>query len=177
MSVFDYKRKAKSISFSSIPRTLHSVEGLVIHNTGAGGHDTAANNADYFATGNDRQAGAHIFIDYEGLTAFSIPLRRSAFAVGNPGGSYAPGSYYGKLNNTNTVSIELCAIDNRPISEAQRRSLLKIAKWVKKKCPNIKYIVRHYDIVKKDCPHYYVKDRKAWLNLQLDLLVAMSLRG
>ena len=171
--VFDYKRMAKSNSYGA-SRSLNSIEGLVIHMTGAGGNDTAKNNADYFATGNTRSAGAHIFIDYEGNTSLSIPLRRTAWSVGNPGGAYKRGAYFAMLNNSNTVSIELCAIDNRPVSQKQRDALMNVSRWVKKKCPNLKYIVRHYDIVQKDCPHYYVKNQGAWLNLQLDILVAIG---
>ena len=166
--VFDYKRKAKHISYGSI-RPLSSIAGIVIHYTGNKG-DTAKNNADFFATGNERAAGAHIFIDGAGLSAYSVPIRRTAFSVGNPNGSYVPGAYYGILNNSNTVSIELCDLIGHPVTPSQKRELIKIIKWIKMKCPHVKHIVRHYDIVKKNCPEYYVENRPEWLALQRELL-------
>lgn len=165
--IFDYKRKAKSISYGRL-RSLRSIQGIVVHYTSNRG-DSAMNNADFFATGNDRYAGAHIFIDRAGLSAYSVPIRRVAYSVGNPNGSYRPGAFYSILNNTNTVSIELCDLIGHPVNFAQKKTLIKIVKWLKKKCPNIKYIVRHYDIVQKICPEYYVENRQEWLVLQKEL--------
>lgn len=166
--IFDYARKSKKISYGAV-RTKSSIKGIVIHNTGNSG-DTAKNNADYFATGNTRSAGAHIFIDRKGLSAYSIPITRIAYAVGNPKGAYKRGSYFSTLNNANTVSIELCDINGQAISDLQLQTLIKTVKWLAKQCPNIKYIVRHYDIVNKDCPAYYVKNDKLWKKLQTLLL-------
>ena len=166
--IFDYARKAKPCSYGGL-RKKESIKGIVIHYT-SGSKDTAKNECDYFATGNTRNAGAHIFVDYEGLSGRSIPLNRIAWSVGNPGGCYKRGTYYATLNNSNTVSIELCGIANRLASEAQIKETIKIVKWLKKKCPNIEYIVRHYDIVKKNCPAPYVADEKAWLKLRSRLL-------
>ena len=57
-----YKRLAKSISYNSKKRSRKDVKYIVIHYTGNTG-DTAKNNADYYATGNTREAGAHFFVD------------------------------------------------------------------------------------------------------------------
>lgn len=165
---FDYKRKAKHYSYGSL-RNRNKVKGIVIHYTSLK-NDTAKNECDYFATGNTRCAGAHIFVDYKGKTGKSVNLNRIAFSVGNPGGAYARGSYYSTLNNTNTVSIELCGIADRLASEKQIKATEEVIKWVKSKCPNVKYIVRHYDIVKKACPLPYVENEKEWRKLQNRLL-------
>lgn len=166
--IFDYARKAKSISYGAL-RNKNDILGVVIHYTGNKG-DKAKSNADFFATGNTRSAGAHIFIDGDGMSARSIPLNRIAYAVGNPKGSYPKGPYYSTLNNANTVSIELCDIIDKGITDKQLATLIKVIKWVYKKCPNIQFIVRHYDIVKKDCPSYYVKNKTQWKKLQTLLL-------
>ena len=166
--IFDYKRKAKPVSYGRV-RMLSSVKGVVIHYTGNRG-DTAKNNVDFFATGNTRPAGAHIFIDGAGLSALSVPLRRVAWSVGNPGGCYAPGGYYNILNNSNTVSIELCDLVGHPVTEAQLEKLKTILHYIKKKCPNCTEVARHYDIVKKCCPEYYVENRPEWLKLRAELL-------
>lgn len=170
--IFDYVRKAKKVSFGN-KRTWLSCKGVVIHYTG-NKSDTARNNCDYFATGNTRSAGAHIFIDGKGLSAYSVPLSRIAYAVGNPKGAYKKGAYYSTLNNANTISIELCDIVDHGITDAQKKTLIKVCKWLKKHCPNIQNVVRHYDIVQKDCPSYYVANKKEWLKLQKELLKAIG---
>ncbi len=179
--IFDYARMCKSKTSGGLRiygdlRSKKNIKGIVIHYTDATpkNTDTARNNCDFFATGIDRQASAHIFIDYMGLSARSLPLNRVAFSVGNPKNSYAKGSYYATLNNNNTVSIELCGIVGRKASDYQVETLLKVCKWIKSKCPNVEYVVRHYDIVKKECPKYYVDNKKDWLKLQSKLLTAIS---
>ena len=45
----------------------------VIHFTGNKG-DTAKNNADFYATGNTREAGAHFFVDKKSEIWESVPM-------------------------------------------------------------------------------------------------------
>lgn len=172
--IFDYKRKAKSKSFKNIggkpvKRKSTSIIGLVIHST-SGTKDSAKNEADYFATGNDRFAGAHSFVDYAGKTSRSIPWNYIAWSVGDKNGK---GQYYGSLNNTNTISIELCGVEKRDPSAAQIKALKKLIRYYGKKCPNIKYIVRHYDITTKACPTRYqgtAKNNAKWQELKSELM-------
>lgn len=173
--IYDYYIKAKKCSYGSL-RLKKSIKGIVIHNTGNTG-DTALNNLKYFGAdgGNERPAGAHFFIDQSGKIGRSIPMNRSAYAVGNPNGSYAPGTYCDILNNSNTVSIELCDIMTKEPSEEMIKSLKRLVRYIKKYCPNVEYVVRHYDIVRKDCPHRYVKDEAAWLKLRSKLLAAINI--
>ena len=169
--VFDYVRRAKSVSFGGL-RSKGSIIGVALHWT-EGSTDTAQNECDYFATGNTRSAGAHIFIDRDGKVGFSIPLKRIAWSVMSKG--YLPGAYDGILDNTNTVSIELCGqaefyindkgqeiMTTRPMTASQELSLYNVLYWIKKECPNIKHFVRHYDIKKKPCPKYYVENTDQW---------------
>lgn len=175
--IFDYARKCKHFYYKSGvkhsiyggKRTKKSIKGIVIHYT-SGSKDTAKNECDYFATGIDRSASAHIFIDYAGKSGRSLPLNTIAYSVGNPNGCYQRGSYFSTLNNANTVSIELCGIANRLPSKEQLETLDKVVAWVGRHCPNVKYIVRHYDIVKKACPLPYVENEKEWRKLQNRLL-------
>lgn len=61
--------------------------------------------------------------------------------------------YYNILNNTNTVSIELCSSTyEEPYNRKQIKRTKKLIKYIRRKCPNIKYIARHYDINGKCCP-------------------------
>lgn len=161
-----YKRLAKQISFENKKRKRKDVMYIVIHNTG-NYKDTAKNNADYFATGNTRKAGAHLFIDRDGKIAKSIPLNRTAYSVGGFfSTSYGAGSLFNICTNRNSVSIELCDIVNQPISEKQLKALIKTIKYVKRYCKNVKYIVRHWDVNGKYCPNYYKGvNNKEWEKL------------
>ena len=168
--IFDYARKSKKNSYGGL-RSKKNIKAIVIHNTG-NNKDTAKNNCDFFATGNTRNAGAHIFIDGTGLSARSIPLNRIAWSVGRVG--YLKGSYFAMYNNQNTVSIELCDIMKHGVTDAQKKTLIKICKWLKTQCPNIENVVRHYDIVKKDCPHHYIENKGEWKLLRSELLKAIN---
>ena len=176
--LFNYKRKAKSVSYKTVngkpyKRKDTDIKGLVIHYTG-GTKDTAKNECDFFATGNTRSAGAHCFIGYDGKSGWSIPRNYVAWSVGDNNGR---GEYYGKLTNANTISIELCAIANKDISAKQLKKLKSIVKHYAKHCPNISYIVRHYDITTKLCPARYCNNRtndKKWKNLQSELMLVLK---
>ena len=154
---------AKSISYRAGQRNIKNVIGVVIHNTGNNG-DTAKNNVHYFSKSgtNPRNAGAHLFVSRDGDIQQSIPFEFSAYSVGDKNGR---GSYYGKLTNSNTISIELCDIVSKDISAQQIESVKSILAYLKTICPNIKYIVRHYDITTKSCPARYLNKSK-WENLK-----------
>lgn len=166
---FDYARKAKNISYGGL-RLRSKITGVALHWTNAGSDkDTCYNNCDYFATNNDKQAGAHLFIDRNGKIGYSIPLKRTAWSVMSRG--YTDGAYGGVLDNTNTVSIELCGCEDPkthkgiPMTAEQEESLYKVLKWVKKRCKNVEHFVRHYDIRKKNCPDYFVTHAEEWNKL------------
>jgi len=160
-----YKKTAKAISYAPVKRSRAAVKYIVIHYTG-GTTDTAKNNADYFANGNSRYAGAHFFVDKKGKVARSIPMNRSAYAVG--GDKYADckktggGKYFGKCTNFNSVSIELAASTvKEPYSEKQAQAVKKLVKYIQKYCPNAKTIIRHFDVTGKQCPAGLI-DEKKW---------------
>lgn len=177
--VFNYKRLAKKNSYKCIngkpyKRNLTSVKALVIHYTG-GSKDTAKNECDYFATGNTRSAGAHAFVDYEGKTGLSVYAPYIAWSVGDR--ANGKGKYFGKYNNANTISIELCAIANKDISVKQLKALKKVIRYYKKKCPNIKDIIRHYDITTKVCPARYCNSKAhdaKWQALKSQLMLELK---
>lgn len=143
-------RNAKNISYGN-KRSLNSIKYIVIHYTG-NKKDTAKANADYFATSNTRQAGAHYFVDKKGEIWCSVPISLTAWSVGGlysqSGGA---GSYYQKCTNTNSVSIELCdCTDN--VNWTQMLSVRKLIQYIQEICPNAKKIIRHWDVNGKSCP-------------------------
>ena len=164
---FDYVRKAKHISYGGL-RLKSKIIGVALHWT-EGSHDTAQNECDFFATGNDRYAGAHIFIDRDGKVALSIPLKYIAWSVMSRG--YASGAYDGILDNTNTISIELCGCNDGhdnglKMNIEQETALYEVLKWIKKQCPKVHIFCRHYDIKHKPCPKYYVDNPEDWKQLK-----------
>ena len=142
---------AKSISYGN-KRPLSNIKYIVIHYTGNKG-DTAQNNLDYFANGNTRQAGAHFFVDKKGNVGKSIPMNRTAWAVGGDhrSGRKGEAAYFGKCTNANSVSIELCDMRSKTNWE-QMYATRKLVKYIQSKCPNAKTIIRHWDVNGKDCP-------------------------
>lgn len=94
-------------------------------------------------------------------------MSRTAWSVGgnklNNGGKY-----YGKCNNYNSISIEFCDILEKDISQEQIESAKKLIAYIRKKCPNVKHIIRHYDVTGKLCPYRYIDDDK-WHELRIQL--------
>lgn len=140
-------------------RDKNTVKAIVIHNTGNKG-DTAKNNALYFRNTNTRLAGAHLFIDRSGEIYKSVPYGKTAYSVGGAKWHNDGGQYYGVYGNSNTVSIELCDIVDKYPSKEQIAALKKAIKNVRKKCPNAKKVIRHYDVNGKTCPLYFVDDKR-----------------
>ena len=145
--------KAKSLSYGPV-RPYENVKAIVIHYTGNDSRgDTAVNECKYFASGNQRQAGAHIFVDQYGGICKSVPLSRPAWSVGifftKAGGG---ARYWGTYNNYNTVSIEMCDCASRDPSKKMIKALKKVIKYIRKHCPNATKLVRHFDICGKQCP-------------------------
>lgn len=150
MSITIHKKLAKPISYGK-KRSLDSIRYIVIHYTGNKG-DTAKGNASYFASSNERQAGAHFFVDKAGTIYKSVNMNRIAWSVGGKfsttGGA---GSYYGNCTNTNSISIELCdCIDDTNWS--QMLATRQLVQYIQGKCANAKVILRHWDVNGKSCP-------------------------
>lgn len=153
-------------------RNKKDVKYIVIHNTGNRG-DTAENNANYFKNVNTREAGAHFFIDQNGVIIKSVDLNRVAWAVG--GGKYADcnktggGKLYRIACNANSVSIELCDIMNKQPSDKMIKSVAETVKYIQKYCPNAKDIIRHFDVNGKHCPERMMEDED-WKEFQFKVL-------
>ena len=128
--LINYKKHAKKNSYKyGYKRDRNNVIGIVIHYTGVKG-DTAKNNAKFFATYNERSAGAHLFIDATGYCSKSVNLNEIAWSVGDSRNGH--GTMYNTLNNSNTVSIELCdMIDHEPTAK-QKEKLIRVIKYIKK---------------------------------------------
>lgn len=172
-------RQAKSISYGQ-KRSYKSIKYIVIHYT-EGTKDTAKNNADYFATGNSKEVGAHFFVDKAGEIWKSVNINRTAWSVG--GVRYGDeckaggGKYYGRCTNYNSVSIELCSLTG-DASWEQLKSTRELVLYIQKKCPNAKTIIRHWDVNGKPCPAPFKGQNNArWLRFHTFLTRGYSFKG
>lgn len=152
---------AKKNSYGST-RSLSSIKYIVLHYTGVNG-DSAKNEVKFFATGNTRSAGAHFFVGQDGDVQQSIPLKYIAWSVGDY--KNGKGKYYGMCNNSNSVSIEMCDQLYKDASADQINAVRKLIAYIKTQCPNIKDILRHYDVTTKHCPARYL-DGEKWRKLK-----------
>ncbi len=138
------------------------INDIVIHyvaNPGTNG----AQNRDYFnnlanQTGEKTtSASSHYIIGIDGEIIQCIPLDEVAYA------NYP--------RNEDTVSIECCHPDSTGVfTEATKESLARLVGWL---CEELhlseKDVIRHYDVVGKNCPKYYVEDEDAWKELKKQL--------
>lgn len=144
-------------------RSLAAVRAIVMHYTANSGQmATAKGNARYFEGGSEgRKASAHYVVD-EGNVAYEcVPLDTVAWSVGD--GNKGP---FGKLvNNYNSVSIEMVshtdAAGRYYIPMETQRHAAELYAQLLRQLPNVKYVVRHYDVSLKRCPAPMI-DEAAW---------------
>lgn len=144
-------------------RSLAAIRAIVMHYTANSGQmATAKGNARYFEGGSEgRKASAHYVVD-EGETAYEcVPLDTVAWSVGD--GSKGP--YGGIVNNYNSVSIEMVshtdAAGRYYIPMETQRHAAELYAQLLRQLPNVKYVVRHYDVSLKRCPAPMI-DEAAW---------------
>ena len=144
-------------------RALSTIKYIVIHYTANDG-DTAISNAKYFANGS-RGASAHYFVDSKNIVQ-SVKDDYVAWAVG--GNKYddttktGGGKFYGKCNNNNSLSIEICDdIKNNAIypTDSTINNILELVRTLMKKYNiSINNVIRHFDVTGKKCPMYWCGD-------------------
>ena len=146
-------------------RTASQIKYLVFHYTGNDG-DKAVNNAAYFQN-NIVKASAHYFVD-DACVYRSVPDLRAAWAVGGskyPNAALAGGgTMYGKITNTNSLSIELCDTVRNGIYQASEATLENAAalgrELMEKYGIPLSNVYRHFDVTGKHCPSYLISARK-----------------
>lgn len=136
--------------FTLINRTLgrkgHSIEYIVIHYTG-NNTDRAVSNAKYFKI-IPRGASAHYFVDVDEIYQV-VKDKDTAWAVGK---KYGNAPYWGKCNNYNSISIEMCSNGGR-IDERTVALTVELTKELMKKYGiSSDRVIRHYDACHKQCP-------------------------
>lgn len=143
------------------------VNDIVVHYVANPG-TSAKQNRNYFdnlaeQTGeNATSASSHYIIGIDGEIIQCIPLDEVAYA------NYP--------RNDDTVSIECCHPDETgEFTEATRESLIRLTAWLCQEL-NLKErdVIRHYDVIGKNCPRYYVDHEDAWKALKKDMRRAVK---
>ena len=162
-------RTAKSVSYGS-KRSTSSIKYIVLHFTGSA-KDSAKNNADYFATGNTRAAGAHYFIDEGDVVWKSVPVSRVAWAVGGFfTQSNGAGKYYKVCTNANSLSIEMAGVANGVPTKTYKNAV-ELTKFLMKKY-NVpaSHVIRHWQVNGKECPAPWCgANNKQWAKFKADI--------
>lgn len=140
-------------------RSTSNIKYIVIHGTGNDG-DTDESNGKYFQT-HIVKASAHYFVDDDSITQ-SVPDNYSAWAVGGKKYNNAGGRLYGTVNNSNSISIELCdTVKNGTVSPTQRtinNAIQLTQQLMQKYNVPLHRVIRHYDVNGKACPSYWLND-------------------
>ena len=159
-------------------RAAGAIKYLVFHYTANDG-DRAANNARYFRD-NVVEASAHYFVD-DTTVYRSVPDLRVAWAVG--GRKYANadktggGTMYGRITNTNSLSIEMCDTVRDGVYQASEATMENAAALgrvlMDKYSIPIENVYRHFDVTGKHCPSYLINAQK-WAAFKKRLEVHMD---
>lgn len=148
-------------------RNMPVVKYIVIHYTANDG-DTDESNGRYFHN-NILSPGssAHYFVDSDSATE-SVPVNYVAWAVGGSKWKGTTGArYYGVVNNTNSISIEICddIKDGKyyPSQKTIENTLSLVEHLMKTYGIPKENVIRHYDVTGKPCPSYWIDD-DLWRN-------------
>lgn len=142
------------------------IKKITVHWVGNAG-SKAISNRNYFeslregkknAYGSYIYASSHYIVGLEGEVIQCVPESEVA--------------YHGNSHNNFAIGIETCHPDwNGKFSELTYRSLVELVAELctKYKLSPLVDVERHYDITKKDCPHYYVVNEQAWKAFLVDV--------
>lgn len=160
-----FSKKPLKSNYDDRTRLLEQIKYIVIHFTANDG-DTARNNLNYFAS-NTVKASAHFFVDEMEVCA-SVPVENIAWHCGGKKYFGVSPLFYGVCYNSNSIGVELCSRQfedgkfyflDRTVENAARL----VADLMEKYNVPIDRVIRHYDVVGKNCPAPFV-DKDEWAN-------------
>ena len=143
---------------------MEKITGIVVHYTANPG-STAIDNRNYFEGLKDThitEASSNFIIGIEGEIVQCVPTWEVAYASNS--------------RNIDTVSIECCHPDESgKFTEETYRSMVQLCAWLCLKFDlSEKEVIRHYDVTGKNCPKYFVEDKKAWKRFRKDIKAAIK---
>ena len=144
---------------------LQRVNAVVIHYVG-NPNTTAWQNRSYFAnlaTTGETSASSNLIVGLEGEALLCVPLDEVAYCSND--------------RNHDTISIEFChpGTDGKP-SQDTYDTLVKLTAWL---CDLFgldpqEDVIRHYDVIDKECPLYFVQNKDEWTRFKSDVAKAMQ---
>lgn len=150
-------------------RSLSNIKYIVIHYTGNKG-DKAISNCKFFQE-DGRKASAHYFVDEKEIYR-SVPDNYVAWSVGSNKYSNCAvtggGTYYGKCTNNNSISVEMCNSVNEVPSAIKDKVKELVVELMKKYNVPKENVIRHFDVVGKECPLPFADKSKnaKWLEFR-----------
>lgn len=137
------------------------IEKIVVHWVG-NANTSAIANRNYFNNLKDTHAtsaSAHYIIGLNGEIIRCVPDDEVAFHAGD------------RTMNRKSIGIENCHPDwNGKFNSNTYNSLIELCvELCKKYNLTEKDVIRHYDVTKKDCPHYYVQNPGEWQKIKNDI--------
>ena len=144
---------------------LQRVNAVVIHYVG-NPNTTARQNRSYFAnlaTTKETSASSNLIVGLEGEALLCVPLDEVAYCSND--------------RNHDTISIEFChpGTDGKPTQDTYD-TLVKLTAWL---CDLFgldpqEDVIRHYDVIDKECPLYFVQNKDEWTRFKSDVAKAMQ---
>lgn len=134
---------------------VEKIKNIVIHYVGNPGSSAQANR-NYF--NNDGVAvSSHFVVGLQGEVIQCVPLDEKSSASNE--------------RNIDTISIEVCHPDEGgKFNDSTYRSVVKLSAWLCKMYGLTgDDLIRHYDVIGKNCPKYYVEHEDAWKQLKTDV--------
>lgn len=136
---------------------------IVIHYVGA--VSTAKNNVDYYYSGN-KNASANYFVDETSIWQCVKDTDR-AWHCGGGLQSNQGHSFYKICTNSNSIGIEMCVKKTKSgqwyFEEKTVQNTIDLTRMLMKKYSiDISHVIRHWDVVGKNCPQPYVANPQAW---------------
>ena len=146
---------------------LEKVNGIVVHSV-ANPCSTALENRNYFEGLKDQtgskttSVSSHFVIGLEGEVVQCVPLNEVAYASNN--------------RNSDTISIECCHPDETgKFYDSTYQTLVNLCAYL---CVEFDLkpddVIRHYDVIDKECPLYFVQNKDEWTRFKSDVANAMQ---
>lgn len=142
---------------------IAEVNSIVIHYVGNPA-TTAAQNRDYFAglaLSGETYASSNFIIGLDGEILQCVPVDEIAYAS--------------NTRNSDTLSIELCHPDESGEFTAETYdAAVRLVAWL---CCRFSLkaedLLRHYDVIGKECPKYFVDNEDAWEQFKAEVAAAI----
>lgn len=133
-------------------KRTQTIKWIVMHYTANDG-DSDESNARYFQNPLNPVASAHYFVDDDSITR-SVPDDYVAYHCG------AYQYKHPSCRNANSIGVEMCDAKRDGRVMATNKTIANAAELVYQLCKQYKipydHIIRHYDVMGKKCPAYWV---------------------